>query len=224
MTDQWNCLEALIFEDITKTINNDDKIEDSNHTNNEKNNEQFYTENKTSVSTKSSMNDCFNGTTCSQSTIESNEIAHQFKSSDNKTNNTFCHKNDILKKVNPSPVLQCPSKDHSSEIVGERISSKYIAMKDKTTTNNGGISSMASLRKNDENRSNKDYELSYNAKVHSIRPGAVGLVNDRMNNLCYMNSIVQCLSAVKELRTYLLCKFNYFYILTTILAPLLKFV
>jgi hypothetical protein len=52
---------------------------------------------------------------------------------------------------------------------------------------------------------NKGFKLSYDAKKHDCRPGSVGLVNRA--NLCYINSVVQCLSSVIELRTYLLCKY-----------------
>ncbi|CAB3994161.1 PREDICTED: uncharacterized protein LOC105333816 isoform X12 [Paramuricea clavata] len=51
---------------------------------------------------------------------------------------------------------------------------------------------------------NKSFKLSYDAKKHDCRPGSVGLVNHA--NLCYINSVVQCLSSVIELRTYLLSK------------------
>lgn len=48
------------------------------------------------------------------------------------------------------------------------------------------------------------FKLSYDAKKHECRPGSAGLINH--GNLCYINSVVQCLSSVRELRTYLLCK------------------
>lgn len=51
----------------------------------------------------------------------------------------------------------------------------------------------------------KDFMLSYDACKQNCRPGSVGLHN--FANLCYVNSIVQCLSSVRELRTYLLCKY-----------------
>ena len=50
-----------------------------------------------------------------------------------------------------------------------------------------------------------EFKLSYNAKKHDCRPGAAGLANPA--NLCYINSVVQCLSSVVKLRTYLLCKY-----------------
>ncbi|XP_028404591.1 ubiquitin carboxyl-terminal hydrolase 19-like isoform X2 [Dendronephthya gigantea] len=51
---------------------------------------------------------------------------------------------------------------------------------------------------------NQDLKLSYDACKQECRPGSVGLLNTE--NLCYINSIVQCLSSVRELRTYLLSK------------------
>ena len=45
---------------------------------------------------------------------------------------------------------------------------------------------------------------SYDAKKDACKPGSVGLVNPV--NMCYINSIVQCLSSIVELRKYLLCK------------------
>ena len=45
---------------------------------------------------------------------------------------------------------------------------------------------------------------SYDAKKDACKPGSVGLVN--LFNMCYINSIVQCLSSIVELRKYLLCK------------------
>ena len=50
-----------------------------------------------------------------------------------------------------------------------------------------------------------EYVLCYDEKVHTCRPGSTGLIN--LTNMCYVNSVVQCLSSATALRKYLLSKF-----------------
>lgn len=53
-----------------------------------------------------------------------------------------------------------------------------------------------------DERPKKDNVLDY-----ACRPGSTGLMN--LVNMCYINSIVQCLSSVVELRKYLLCEYMF---------------
>lgn len=64
------------------------------------------------------------------------------------------------------------------------------------------------IRKKDNVLENNTNLLpSHDAKKHTCRPGSAGLVNPA--NMCYINSIVQCLSSIVELRKYLLCKYMF---------------
>lgn len=213
LTDQWQSLEALNYDcsakrSRTKELNNSmaagngDKIEHSNHVNNETNREQLYRENNSNGRTEHDINGCSNTTACNPSTNETNDVTHVSKSAHNNTKRSC--KNDISEEQKTQRDLQHSNNVHSSKRVCGRRNENDIAHDDNKTIKNGCDPSKASLQRKTEISASENYKFSYDAAAYESRPGAVGLVNK--SSLCYINSIVQCLSAVKQLRTYMLGK------------------
>ena len=85
----------------------------------------------------------------------------------------------------------------------ENIVSKDLSDPNTAKTNNT-LDSDKSSEKTNMAEQTKDYRLCYDVKKHICVPGSAGLANPA--NLCYINSVVQCLSSVIELRMYLLGK------------------
>lgn len=136
----------------------------------------------------------------------------------NSNNNRGCKiKEEVNGLADDSEDLPCDANAN----IGNRIThetkenngtAENIAQKTKraTKTSDKEYSSAKGLDfdgpPNQENvvKENTNLLQSYDAKKDACKPGSVGLVNPA--NMCYINSIVQCLSSIVKLRKYLLCK------------------
>ena len=112
------------------------------------------------------------------------------------TDNSACDKTSNVREEGSSEQSNIDNRDFPSRTVSNLLSAQTNLnsingeVKDCTLTHN----------KDDRTKEDKDF------KKYSCRPGYTGL--DNPANRCYMNSVVQCLSSLVELRRYLLCKYS----------------
>ena len=163
------------------------------------NNANFLNKNRTHASAKNSLaldgigvDDDDDDVNCTESESKEDSKNLRTKQTVNSNNNKRCKvKEEVNGLYDSSEDILC-----DGNVAKESSSAKALDFDD--------------IRKKDNVlENNTNLLLSYDAKKHACRPGSSGLVNPA--NMCYINSIVQCLSSVVELRKYLLCKYMFFH-------------
>lgn len=205
IVDKEDDLARISSSKLSGSKTNDEKeFEASNCIDDETYHKSVYTNSKTDYRTTDGSNSCSDGITYTQSESGTINLANTCQSTTARTDNGLYSMYDNSGKQNevklPSRELHRFSDDSSDPTNCGSIHLKDISSEESTASDKSSFKNKAL------DQASKDFELRYDAKVHDCRPGSTGLANNV--NMCYINSIVQCLSAVKELRTYLLCEYN----------------
>ena len=180
--------------------------------------EKTCNKNSEKITPKQTVN-CTNSKACDVKSSEMNSNGVPFGVMRNTESRVTVHQETNTKCKNRTSSDLTRTSENICSKTSEKPDTKESSRVGVTKTNNVPNSDESCEKTNTVGKT-KDFDFSYDAKKRVCLPGSVGLVNPQ--NLCYINSVVQCLSSVIELRTYLLGKFVFMKLLCMILGTCMR--